>query len=46
MNKKAFLEAVTELGNQKRLSKEIIKKSIEESFQLSLNNYTEELSFV
>ena len=42
MNKKAFLEAVTELGNQKRLSKEIIKKSIEESFQLSLNKKFED----
>ena len=37
MNKKVFLEAVTELGNEKRLSKEIIKKSIEDAFQLSLN---------
>ncbi len=42
MNKKAFLEAVTELGNEKRLSKEIIKKSIEDAFQLSLNKKFED----
>ncbi len=42
MNKKAFLEAVTELGNQKRLSKEIIKKAIEDAFQLSLNKKFED----
>ena len=42
MNKKAFLEAVTELGNQKRLSKDIIKKSIEDAFQLSLNKKFED----
>lgn len=42
MNKKVFLEAVTELGNEKRLSKEIIKKSIEDAFQLSLNKKFED----